>query len=242
MTTLKHARNVSTRWRIVAAGAVLAGVAAASALLMEPQTLFAAVQAREIVLASWVQAHPLLGPAIFLLCAMLGTISPFPGGIPIMLAGGFLFGAVGGGVLSALGLTLSACLVCFAGRRFLAGPIEKALNRRHTGVLRALTNDAFSYLMALRLLPGMPAWLTNLFPVPLPVRLRTVLMATSLGVLPVCLVFATIGNGVALLGAEHQPLSAQMILQPRYVAPLLGLAVLALLPPLIRKVREASRR
>lgn len=164
-----------------------------------------------------------------------------------MLAGGFLFGAVGGGVLSALGLTLSACLVCFAGRRFLAGPIEKALNCRHTGVLRALTNDAFSYLMALRLLPGMPAWLTNLFPVPLPVRLRTVLMATSLGVLPVCLVFATIGNGVALLGAEHQPLSAQMILQPRYVAPLLGLAVLVLLPPLIRKrprlrVGDAPRR
>lgn len=228
------------RARIVAAGVAVAIGGVTWALLAHEYSLISQVQAGKDAVAAWVQAHPLLSPAVFLLFATVGTITPFPGAIPIMVTGGFLFGSISGGILSALGVTSSAGLVCLAGRRLFAGPIERALAGRRNGAIAALTSDAFHYLLALRLLPGMPAWLTNLLPVPLPIPLRTILPATSLGILPTCLIFAAIGNGVAMLGAERQPYSVQMMLQPTYLAPLLGLAMLAILPPVIKKMRKSD--
>jgi uncharacterized membrane protein YdjX (TVP38/TMEM64 family) len=228
------------RLRIVAAGAALGVVAATFALSVDTQALLAEAQAREGAVALWLQSHPLLGAGVFLVCTTFGTLTPFPGALLIMLASGMLFGSIGGGLLSVIGVTSSACLVCVLGRRLFATRIEKALVRYRAGAIEALGNDAFNYLLALRLLPGMPAWLTNLLPVPLPIPLRTVLVATSLGVLPICLVAASIGHGVAMLGAEQQPLSTDMLLRARYLAPLVGLALLAVLPPLIKRMRKAT--
>lgn len=226
--------------RIVAAGVAVAIGGVTWALLADKSCLIAQAQASKDAVTTWVQVHPLLSPGIFLLFAAVGTITPFPGAIPIMVTGGFLFGSISGGALSALGVTSSACLVCLAGRWLFAGPIERALAGRRNGAIETLTSNAFHYLLALRLLPGMPAWLTNLVPVPLPIPLRTILLATPLGILPICLIFAAIGNGVAMLGAERQPYSVQMVLQPTYLVPLLGLAMLAILPPVIKKMRKSD--
>ena len=87
----------------------------------------------------------------------------------------------------------------------------------------------------------MPAWLTNLLPVPLPIALPTVLVATSLGLLPISLIVATIGKNVAALGAGNQPLSLDMLLGADHLTPLIGLACLALLPPILRRVRRSGR-
>ena len=228
----------SRRLRLIAAAVAVSAVALATALLVDTHGLLAEAQARHDALAAWVQAHPWLSPGIFLFCAMLGTLTPFPGGLLVMLTGGFLFGSIGGGLLSAAGVVCSACLVCLAGRRLFGAPIKQALARRRAGAIEALSSDAFHYLLALRLLPGMPAWLTNLLPVPLPIPLRTVLAATSLGILPVCLSVATIGNGVAMLGVERQALSAEMMLRAQYLGPLIGLVIMAILPPVIKKVRK----
>lgn len=228
------------RARIAATGVAVAIVGVTCALLADGYSLIAQAQAGKDALAAWVQAHPLLSPAVFLLFATVGTMTPFPGAIPIMVIGGFLFGSISGGILSALGLTSSACLVCLAGRRLFAGTIERALASRRIGAIAALTSSAFPYLLALRLLPGMPAWLSNFLPVPLPIPLQTILLATSLGVLPICLIFATIGNGVAMLGAEHQPYSVKMLLQPTYLLPLLGLAMLAIVPAVIKNTRKSD--
>ena len=228
------------RARIVATGVAAAAGGVTWALLTDESSMIAEAQASKDAVAAWVQAHPLLSPGVFVLFAAVGTMTPVPGAILIMVTSGFLFGSISGGILSALGVTLSACLICLAGRRLFAGPIERVLSGRWNGAIEALTSDAFHYLLALRLLPGMPAWLTNLLPVPLPIPLRTVLLATSLGILPICLIFAAIGNGVAMLGAERQPYSVQMMLQPTYFVPLLGLSMLALLPPVIKKMRKSD--
>ena len=230
----------SKRLRLIAAAVAVGAFALAAVLLVDTHGLLAEVQARQGALAAWVQAHPWLSPGIFLVCAMLGTLTPVPGGLLIMLTGGFLFGPIGGGLLSAVGVVCSAGLVCLAGRRLFAAPIEQALVRRRAGAIEALSSDAFHYLLALRLLPGMPAWLTNLLPVPLPIPLRTVLVATSLGILPVCLIVATIGNGVATLGIERQALSAEMMLRAQYLVPLIGLAMLAILAPVIKIMRKPN--
>ena len=222
--------------RIFAACVALAAVAVVSAVSVDMQALLPEAQAHAGVAAAWVQAHPLLSPGVFLCCATLGTMTPFPGAILIMLTGGFLFGSISGGLLAASGATLSAGLVCAAGRRLLASSAEKPHFLLQKAASHKPTGDALYYLLALRLLPGMPAWLTNLVPVPLRIMVRTVLVATLLGILPICLIVASIGNGIAALGAEHAPISVPMMLRPRYLAPLLSLAILALLPLALRRM------
>lgn len=224
---------------VILAGLVLVAIVAAGWLLLDSSALLARIQAYQGAIAAWVAVHPLLGPSIFVLCAVLGTLTPFPGALTLMLIGGLLFGTIGG-VLAVAGATVSAGLVCFAGRRLFAGFIRAVLIRR-AGSLEALSADSFHYLLALRLLPGMPAWLTNLLPVPLPIALPTVLVATSLGLLPISLIVATIGKDLAALGAGHQPLSLHMLLGAHHLTPLIGLACLALLPPILRRVRRSGR-
>ncbi len=51
----------------------------------------------------------------------------------------------------------------------------------------------------------------------------------------------TIGKDLAALGAEHQPLSLHMLLGAHHLTPLIGLACLALLPPILRRVRRSGR-
>jgi uncharacterized membrane protein YdjX (TVP38/TMEM64 family) len=227
------------RLLVIVAGLVLVAIVAAGVLFVDSSALLARAQAYQGAVAAWVAVHPLLSPGIFLLCAVLGTLTPFPGGIFIMLIGGVLFGTIGG-ALAAAGATISAGLVCFSGRRLFADFIEAVLARRQAGTLEVLRADAFNYLLALRLLPGMPAWLTNLLPVPLPIALPTVLVATSLGILPISLIVATIGEDMAVLSAEHQPLSLHMLLGAHHLTPLIGLACLALLPPILKTVRRTS--
>ena len=110
----------SRRLRLIAAAVAVGAFALATALLVDTHGLLAEAQARQDALAACVQAHPWLSPGIFLFCAMLGTLTPFPGGLLVMLTGGFLFGSIGGGLLSAAGVVCSACLVCLAGRRLFA--------------------------------------------------------------------------------------------------------------------------
>jgi uncharacterized membrane protein YdjX (TVP38/TMEM64 family) len=98
--------------------------------------------------------------------------------------------------------------------------------------------DAFSYLLVLRLVPLFPFWLVNLVPALLGVPLRTFALATALGIVPGCLVFASVGAGLGHLLERGEEPDLDLILEPRVLLPLLGLATLALLPVLWRRLRR----
>jgi hypothetical protein len=76
----------------------------------------------------------------------------------------------------------------------------------------------------------MPAWLSNLAPVPLAIPARTVVGATFIGILPMCLLVGAVGDGLATLTAVGDQLSADLLLRPALLGPLLGLLVLAIVP------------
>ena len=87
-----------------------------------------------------------------------------PGGAVLTLAGGFLFGWLLGGVASILAATIGASVVFLIARsalgEFLAARAGPWLSRFRQG----FQEDAFSYLLFLRLVPIFPFWLVNLAP------------------------------------------------------------------------------
>ena len=101
--------------------------------------------------------------------------------------------------------------------------------------------NAFSYLLTLRLIPIVPFWLVNLAPAFFGVPLTTFVVTTVLGIIPGTIVYVGVGNGLgATLDAGEDP-DLGIILDPEILLPLLGLAVLSLLPLAYRHWRGRSR-
>jgi uncharacterized membrane protein YdjX (TVP38/TMEM64 family) len=82
----------------------------------------------------------------------------------------------------------------------------------------------------LRLVPIFPFWLVNLVTGATGMPLGTYVAATFFGMIPGALVYASVGNGIGTLIERGQHPDLHAILHPAILFPLLGLAVLALLP------------
>jgi uncharacterized membrane protein YdjX (TVP38/TMEM64 family) len=149
-----------------------------------------------------------------------------PGAAILTIAGGFLFGTWVGGLCAVIGATLGATAIFLAARAGLAGLAHRA--GRFVEKLEAgFRADAFNYLLVLRLVPIFPFWLINLVPALVGVRLPTYMLATFLGIVPGTFVYASLGNGLGSLVEEPD---LAIIFKPRLFLPIVGLALLALVP------------
>jgi uncharacterized membrane protein YdjX (TVP38/TMEM64 family) len=100
--------------------------------------------------------------------------------------------------------------------------------------------NALSYLLVLRLIPIFPFWLINIVPAFLGVALGTYVLGTFIGIIPGSLVFASVGNGLGAVFDAGQTPDLGIIFEPQIIGPILGLAVLALLPIAYRKFRSRN--
>jgi uncharacterized membrane protein YdjX (TVP38/TMEM64 family) len=154
-----------------------------------------------------------------------------PGGAILTIAGGFLFGTWLGGLCAIIGATLGATGIFLAARAGLGGLAQRAgplIAKLEAG----FRTDAFNYLLVLRLVPIFPFWLVNLVPALVGVKLRTYVIATFLGIVPATVIFASLGNGLGTVVDEPDP---AILLRPSVLLPIVGLALLALIPVGYRK-------
>ena len=100
--------------------------------------------------------------------------------------------------------------------------------------------NAVSYMLFLRLVPAFPFFIVNLAPAFLGVPLRVYVVTTFIGIIPGTFVYASLGAGLGDLIGE-QSVDLGLIFEPRYLLPILGLAFLALVPIVVRKVREKAQ-
>jgi uncharacterized membrane protein YdjX (TVP38/TMEM64 family) len=152
------------------------------------------------------------------------------------LIGGFLFGIWLGVPLALVSACSGSAAVFLLARRGLGGLTERAgpfVHRLEDGFRK----DAFNYLLVLRLIPVVPFIVVNLVPAVIGVPLRTFVLATAIGIAPSTLIYASIGNALSDVAQGEIALDAGVLLQPQFALPLIGLALLALLPVLYRWMR-----
>lgn len=215
---------------------LIAGLGAFFALGLQRYVTFEALAHHREALLAWVGGHPVAAPAVYIAAYILSVAFSVPGGIWFTIAGGFLFGTAVGGCYAVIGATVGATALFLAARSavgdLLRGRAGSALQRMEEGFRR----DAFNYLLVLRLVPLFPFFLVNLVPAFLGVPLRTYVAATALGIIPAVFVFASVGNGLGAVfdagGEKPHLLTAPVLL------PLMGLAVLALIPVVYRAVKR----
>ena len=215
--------------------ALLAVAAAVYVSGLHHHLSMATLHEERVALEQFVADHPVVAPLLFVATYAAATALSLPGALILTLAGGFLFGVVLGGLWSVLGATAGAVMVFQIARSTFGASWRKRAGPWLQRMEAGFREDAFAYLLVLRLIPLFPFWLVNLVPAFLGVPLRTFTLASILGMIPAAFVYASAGSGLnAILDRGDQP-DLGLVLEPKVLGPLLGLAVLVLLPVAYRR-------
>ncbi len=219
-------------------------------------SLEALVRNREAIDA-FVTAHRVLAVLSYIALYIAAVALSVPGAVFLTVSGGFLFGLAVGASAAVIGATAGATLIFLVARTALGEPLLRRAGPRAVKLAQGFRDDAFSYLLFLRLVPAFPFFLVNLVPAFAGVRLGPFVAATALGVIPGALVYAFAGTGLdsvitaqknlyqACLAAGRPDCSltfdARDVLTPQLLGALLALGVLALTPVLVRRLRARRR-
>ena len=184
-------------------------------------------------LLGYTQEHYARALLLAILIYATATAMSFPGATVLSLAVGFLFGRWVGTAIILIAATLGATMVFLAARYLLADTLRKKLNSGMAAkLIKGFSDDAFHYLLFLRLVPIFPFWLVNLAPAFTSIKIRTYILGTAIGILPGCFIFANLGQSLGRIESLQQLLSLETLL----AFALLGL--FALVPVIIKKVRN----
>lgn len=151
------------------------------------------------------------------------------------VAGGLLFGPWLGAAYALVGTTLGACGVFLAARAGLRGLAERT-GSRSARFVAGFQSNAMSYLLVLRLVPVFPFTLVNVAAAIGGVKLRVYAIATMVGIFPSICIYASIGGLLMTLAQQDEVPDPNLVLHPEFLVPLIGLAVLALVPLAARRL------
>ncbi len=188
-------------------------------------------------LADQVARQGAVAPLVFIAVYMAAVAFSLPGGALLTMTGGFLFGWIVGTLYSVVGASIGAVILFLATRTAFYDVFHAKAGRAVRKMEDGFREDAFSYMLVLRLVPLFPFWLVNIVPALLGVSLRTYAIGTFLGIIPGAFVYAGLGNGVDALLEQGKDPNLGIIFEPAVILPLLGLAVLALVPVAHKKLK-----
>lgn len=227
--------------RLVPVVILLAGLAAFFAFGLNQYLSFDALRDNRAWLLAEVAESAVLAAAVYMLVYVVVVAFSLPGGAVMTITGGFLFGQVLGTVYVVFAATAGATILFIAAKTALgellharAGPF---LQRMEAG----FQENALNYLLVLRLIPAFPFFIVNLVPAFLGVPIGTYVAATFIGIIPGTFVYATVGAGLGSIFDSGEDFSVNSILTPEIVTALVGLAILALLPVVYKRLRTARR-
>lgn len=230
-------------WRFIPV-LVLVGVLLALTLSGWQQYLSLSYLAeRDADLQRFVAAHPVSAPAGFALLYALAVAVSVPCASVLTIVAGFLFGWLLGGSLVVFAATAGATALFLAARSAFGGFLRERIGARAARLAGGFEEDAFSYLLVLRLAPVFPFFIVNVAPAFFRVPLRTYIAATFIGIVPATFAYAYLGTGLdsALdaAAAAGREVDLADIVTPELTFAFLLLAAVAALPLVVRKWRSA---
>jgi uncharacterized membrane protein YdjX (TVP38/TMEM64 family) len=236
---------------------VLVAMAAAIYYALRRHSLLETLVLHRAEIDAFVMGHIVLAVLAYIGLYVAIVALSVPGATFLTVTSGFLFGVWIGAAASTVGATLGATVIFLIARTAFGEPLLACAGNRLRELARGFREDAFSYLLFLRLVPAFPFFLVNLVPAFAGVRLGPFVTATAVGVIPAAIVFALAGTGLDSIIAARQRVyeeclargadgctlrfNAHDVVTPEVMAALAALAVLALLPVAVRYLRARRR-
>ena len=179
---------------------------------------------------------------LFMLLYAAVTATAVPGSAVMTIAGGFLFGIAFGTVWVVIAATAGATILFMLARTAFGDALRRKTGPALQKMEAGFQQNAFSYLLSLRLVPIFPFFLINIVPAFLGVPVRTYVLATLIGIIPGAFVFASIGAGLGSVFDMMMEFSLKNAITPEIIIGLVSLSVLSLAPAAYKKVKARRRR
>ncbi|MEM1148573.1 MAG: VTT domain-containing protein [Pseudomonadota bacterium] len=187
------------------------------------------------VLQGFVANNLALAVAIFVLIYAAATLFMIPGALWITIAGGFLFGLIGGSLATIAGATLGASMLFFAAKTSIGSALRERAGPFMAKMEAGFNENPFSYMFALRLLPVVPFPVANIAPALLGAKYREYVITTAIGIIPGVVAYTWVGSGLgATFAAGEDPNLA--IIARNMLPALAALGVVALIPVIYKKI------
>lgn len=227
--------------RMLPLGVLIAALIAFFAFDLDEYVSFEALREHREALATFVESYGIWAGILFIVIYAVSTAVSLPGGAVLTIAGGFLFGTILGSVYVVIGATIGATGLFLAARTAIGDALRARAGPAMKRMEQGFQDNALSYLLVLRLVPLFPFWLVNLVPAFLGVPLSTYVIGTFIGIIPGSFVYASVGNGLgAIFDAGGTP-DLKIIFQPDILIPIIGLAVLSLIPVVYKKLKGGGK-
>jgi uncharacterized membrane protein YdjX (TVP38/TMEM64 family) len=189
------------------------------------------LKANKELLQQFIEARYPLSVAMYIAVYILIVTFSLPGATVLTLAGGFLFHLFPGIIYINVAATMGATLGFLFARYILGNSIQERYAPQLERFNRELAENGHLYLLTLRLIPAFPFFLINLLAGLTRVSLKTFFWTTLVGILPGSLVYAFAGSQLNTIESVQDIFSANII------AAFLALALFALLPVVLKKLR-----
>lgn len=237
--TLPSTKQITVK-RLLPVLVLVAGFVAFFALGLNRYVTFETLREHREALLNWVESYGALAVLTYMAAYAAAVAFSVPGGAVLSITGGFLFGAVWGTVYIVISATIGATAVFLIAKTSLGDPLRaKAgpwLHRMEAG----FRENALNYLLVLRLVPLFPFFVVNLVPAFLGVSLPLYVLGTFFGIIPGSFVYASVGAGIGSIFAAGKQFTPGDVITPQVLAALIGLAVLALIPVIYKKIKARA--
>jgi uncharacterized membrane protein YdjX (TVP38/TMEM64 family) len=208
---------------IAAAIAILAGVTWATSAGLLTWTM--AVDARDAA-QEFVARYAITAYAGYVALFVVMALALFPAQLWIIVFGAMVFGFWPALTVSWAAALLSSVAVFLAARGALAGKYRERAGRYLARVEQEFQRDQFSWMLAMRFVPVVPYFVSNVAPAFLGARLPPFMVAAGIGVIPYVTAYTFAGDkaasvldrdtppDVASLAADMFPVMAAVAMLP----------------------------
>jgi len=204
-------------------------------------------------MSAYVADNSLLAMVAYTGLYFIATALLFPAASLITIAGGLVFGSLSATLFTVIGATFGASVLFLVVRTSFGSFLNERAGPFLAKLADGFAENAFSYLLFLRLVPAFPFWLVNVAPAFFKVTVPTYVTATAIGILPGTFAYALLGEGLdslilaqdmanpgcAAAGSCKIDLSAAIT--PQIIAAIAGLIIVSILPVAIKKWRARSK-
>ena len=188
-------------------------------------------------LLSFVADNAVVAALIYTVGYILVAAFSLPVGLVASITGGFLFGSVLATTYIVVGATIGATLLFLAAKTSIGDTLREKAGPSIRRMEEGFRENAFSYLLILRLVPLFPFFVVNLAPAFLGVSLPVYMAATLIGIIPGSFVYAQIGTGLGSVFQSGAEFTTDNLVTPDIIAALVGLALLSALPIVYKKIK-----
>ena len=188
-------------------------------------------------LQNFTEQHYAISTLIFMGVYILLVAFSIPGATIMTLLGGFLFDVWFGTLWVVIAATIGASITFLAVNTAFGDALKSKVGPKLAKMQKGFTEDAFNYLLILRLLPVFPFFIINIAAGIVGMRLRTFFIGTFIGIIPGSFIYAWVGSGLSYTLQKGDALNLGIIFEPKILFPIIGLAVLSVIPVIIKKVK-----